>query len=97
MLSHAECSSTGVGGLLAVACEGVSPLPKTSLMTINGPSGISNSSTLAAAPVHVPWDQRDNSCCSRPNIWQKGRKVEVRKVVSRDSGTEDHVRRCRHR
>lgn len=40
-LSHAECSSTGVDGLLAVACEGASPLPKTFLMTINGPSGIS--------------------------------------------------------
>ncbi len=34
---HNVHSLTGVDNLLAVACEGASPLPKTFLMTINGP------------------------------------------------------------
>lgn len=58
------CSLIGVCDLLAVACEGTSPLPKTFLMTINGPWGILNGSALAAVLVRVPRDRRDNSCCS---------------------------------
>lgn len=39
----------GAGDLLAVACEGTSPLPRTFPRTINGPRGILNGCALAAA------------------------------------------------
>lgn len=62
---RAVCPLIGLGDLLAVCCEGTSPLPKTFMMTINAPCGILNGFGLAGALAGVPWDQRDSSCCSR--------------------------------
>lgn len=98
MHSHAGCSLIGVDNLLAVACERASPLPKTFPMMISGPRGISKWFCFGSKSCPTsPGTKGTTAAAAGPNIWQKGRKVKVRKVVSGDGGAEDHVRRCCHR